>query len=116
MLMFYQSLLGFFHADGEGMTMESLQNAKYREIMSLRLFYDWHTYGITFNYETSNLITFCSDQLMMEAVTMMQHQLRAAPTIKKRAKSVYSQRHVSGFVVKKRRYTLTTVMQEFGYY
>jgi hypothetical protein len=28
------------------MPMESLQNAKYREIMSLRLFYDWHTYAI----------------------------------------------------------------------
>ncbi|KAG8835271.1 hypothetical protein FRC17_004578 [Serendipita sp. 399] len=70
-----RSLLNFFHADGEGMSMETLQNAKYREIMSLRLYYDWHT-----------------DQLMEEAVRMMQTQLRAAPTIKKRAKSVYSQR------------------------
>lgn len=32
------------------------------------------------------------DQLMEEAVRMMQSQLRVAPTIKKRAKSVYSQR------------------------
>ncbi|KAG8760622.1 hypothetical protein FRC14_002468 [Serendipita sp. 396] len=70
-----RSLLNFFHAEGEGMSMETLQNAKYREIMSLRLYYDWH-----------------ADQLMEEAVRMMQTQLRAAPTIKKRAKSVYSQR------------------------
>jgi hypothetical protein len=34
------------------------------------------------------------DQLMEEAVRMMQSQLRAAPTIKKRAKTVYSQRSV----------------------
>ena len=38
-----QSLLNFFYAEGEGMSMESLQNPKYREIMSLRLYYDWHT-------------------------------------------------------------------------
>lgn len=77
-------LLNFFHAEGEGMGMEELQNAKYREIMSLRLYYDWHT-----------------DQLMEEAVRMMQSQLRAAPTIKKRAKSVYSQRSLG--TIKKRK-------------
>jgi hypothetical protein len=39
----FQFLLNFFYAEGEGMSMEELQNAKYREIMSLRLYYDWHT-------------------------------------------------------------------------
>lgn len=67
------------------MSMESLQNPKYREIMSLRLYYDWHT-----------------DQLMEEAVRMMQAQLRSAPTMKKRAKSVYSQRSLGTIKDRKR--------------
>lgn len=80
-----RSLLNFFYAEGEGMSMESLQNPKYREIMSLRLYYDWHT-----------------DQLMEEAVRMMQAQLRSAPTMKKRAKSVYSQRSLGTIKDRKR--------------
>lgn len=37
---------------------------------------------------------FSSDALMEECVRMMQQSLRAAPSIKKRAKSVYSQRNL----------------------
>ena len=36
----------------------------------------------------------CRDALMEECVRMMQQTLRAAPTIKKRAKSVYQQRNL----------------------
>jgi hypothetical protein len=28
------------------MSIEELQNQKFREIMSIRLYYDWHTYVI----------------------------------------------------------------------
>ncbi|RDX47602.1 hypothetical protein OH76DRAFT_1405658 [Lentinus brumalis] len=71
-------LRDYFHAGGEGpISLEGLQNQKYRDILSIRLYYDWHT-----------------DALMEECVRMMQHSLRAAPTIKKRAKSVYQQRNL----------------------
>ena len=36
----------------------------------------------------------CRDALMEECVRMMQHSLRSAPSIKKRAKSVYQQRNL----------------------
>ncbi|KAI0744612.1 hypothetical protein C8Q76DRAFT_780253 [Earliella scabrosa] len=71
-------LRDYFHAGGEGpISLEALQNQRYREILSIRLYYDWHT-----------------DALMEECVRMMQHSLRAAPSIKKRAKSVYQQRNL----------------------
>jgi hypothetical protein len=38
--------------------MEELQNAKYREIMSLRLYYDWHT-SVFARFMTINLTTHC---------------------------------------------------------
>ncbi|KAH9920869.1 uncharacterized protein BXZ73DRAFT_91884 [Epithele typhae] len=64
-------LRDYFHAGGEGpISLEALQNQKYRDILSIRLYYDWHT-----------------DALMEECVRMMQHSLRSAPSIKKRAKS-----------------------------
>ncbi|KAJ7430971.1 hypothetical protein B0H11DRAFT_2389156 [Mycena galericulata] len=52
-------------------------NQKYRDVVSIRLYYDWHT-----------------DALMEECVHMMQQSLRSAPTTEKRAKSVYRQRNL----------------------
>jgi hypothetical protein len=71
-------LRDYFYAGGEGpVPLEVLQNQKYRDVVSIRLYYDWHT-----------------DALMEECVRMMQVTLRSAPTMKKRAKSVYSQRNL----------------------
>ena len=75
--------------------MEALQNAKYREVMSIRFYYDWNTYVLHISGHSSvpNIASLhSSDQLMEEAVKMMQTHLRAAPTMKKRAKTVLSQR------------------------
>ena len=44
----------------------------------------------------------CRDALMEECVRMMQQTLRAAPTIKKRAKSVYQQRNLGTIKDRKR--------------
>lgn len=34
----------YFYASGEGpVPLEALQNQKYRDILSIRLYYDWHT-------------------------------------------------------------------------
>ncbi|KAF8154152.1 cytoplasm protein [Crassisporium funariophilum] len=71
-------LRDYFYANGEGpVPLEVLQNQKYRDVVSIRLYYDWHT-----------------DALMEECVRMMQQSLRSAPSMKKRAKSVYSQRNL----------------------
>lgn len=71
-------LRDYFYANGEGpVPQEVLQNQKYRDILSIRLYYDWHT-----------------DALMEECVRMMQQSLRSAPSMKKRAKSVYAQRNL----------------------
>ncbi|KAI0632969.1 hypothetical protein C8Q77DRAFT_858545 [Trametes polyzona] len=71
-------LRDYFYAGGEGpISLEALQNQKYRDVLSIRLYYDWHT-----------------DALMEECVRMMQHSLRASPSVKKRAKSVYQQRNL----------------------
>ncbi|KAF8315851.1 hypothetical protein DL93DRAFT_2125393 [Clavulina sp. PMI_390] len=73
-----KELRAFFYAEGSGpVPIEDLQNQKYRDIMSVRLYYDWHT-----------------DALMEECVRMMQQSLRAAPTIKQRAKSIKAQRNL----------------------
>lgn len=35
----------YFYAGGDGpVSLEVLQNQKYRDILSIRLYYDWHTY------------------------------------------------------------------------
>ncbi|TFK48247.1 hypothetical protein OE88DRAFT_562689 [Heliocybe sulcata] len=79
-------LRDYFYAGGEGpVPLESLQNQKYRDIVSIRLYYDWHT-----------------DALMEECVRMMQQSLRASPSVKKRAKSVYSQRNLGTIRDRKR--------------
>ncbi|KAF5352930.1 hypothetical protein D9758_007951 [Tetrapyrgos nigripes] len=72
-------LRDYFYAGGEGpVPLELLQNQKYRDVVSIRLYYDWTT-----------------DALMEECVRMMQQSLRSsAGTIKKRAKSVYQQRNL----------------------
>ncbi|KAF8346260.1 hypothetical protein F5887DRAFT_1061262 [Amanita rubescens] len=58
--------------------LESIQNQRYRDVMSIRLYYDWHT-----------------DELMEECVKMTQQSLGADSTfVKKRAKSVYSQQNL----------------------
>ncbi|THH29980.1 hypothetical protein EUX98_g4219 [Antrodiella citrinella] len=79
-------LRDYFHAGGEGpIQLEDLQNQKYRDVLSIRLYYDWHT-----------------DALMEECVRMMQQTLRASPSVKKRAKSVYSQRNLGTIKDRKR--------------
>ncbi|KAG5646183.1 hypothetical protein DXG03_004236 [Asterophora parasitica] len=71
-------LRDYFYAGGEGpVPLEVLQNQKYRDVLSIRLYYDWHT-----------------DDLMEECVRMMQQSLSSGATLKKRAKSVYSQRNL----------------------
>jgi hypothetical protein len=42
---FAQFLRDYFYAGGEGpIPVEMLQNQKYRDILSIRLYYDWNTY------------------------------------------------------------------------
>lgn len=36
-------LRDFFYAEGEGIPLETLQNQKYRDVVSIRLYYDWST-------------------------------------------------------------------------
>ncbi|KAG2363618.1 hypothetical protein BDR07DRAFT_1375660 [Suillus spraguei] len=63
-------LRDYFYAEGEGVSLAKLQNQKYRDVVSIRLYYDWHT-----------------DTLMEECV-------REAVPVKKRVKSVYNQRNL----------------------
>ncbi|KAF9221715.1 hypothetical protein BS17DRAFT_784553 [Gyrodon lividus] len=70
-------LRDYFHVEGEGISLEALQNQKYRDVVSIRLYYDWHT-----------------DTLMEECVRAMQQSLREAVPVKKRVKSVYNQRNL----------------------
>lgn len=77
------------------MPLESLQNQKYRDILSIRLYYDWHTY-VSFVHLAAMYTHPLSarDALMEECVRMMQQSLRASPSVKKRAKSVKAQRNL----------------------
>ncbi|KZO97576.1 hypothetical protein CALVIDRAFT_479858 [Calocera viscosa TUFC12733] len=77
-------LNNYFYADGDGLPLELLQNQRYRDIMSIRLYYDWH-----------------SDSLMEECVRMMNQRLRIAPSLRKRGKSVYQQKNLG--TIKKRK-------------
>ncbi|KAI5990422.1 hypothetical protein EDD15DRAFT_2280125 [Pisolithus albus] len=61
----------------KGIPLEALQNQKYRDVLSIRLYYDWHT-----------------DTLMEECVRAMQQSLREAVPVKKRVKTVYNQRNL----------------------
>lgn len=77
------------------MPLETLQNQKYRDVLSIRLYYDWHTYVSTILGRSRLFISnFHRDALMEECVRMMQQSLRDSPSVKKRAKSVYQQRNL----------------------
>ncbi|EIN05310.1 hypothetical protein PUNSTDRAFT_92196 [Punctularia strigosozonata HHB-11173 SS5] len=79
-------LRDYFYIDGEGpLSLEELQNQRYRDILSIRLYYDWH-----------------SDALMEECVRMMQQTLRESSTVTKRSKSVYNQRNLGTIKDRKR--------------
>ncbi|KAG8852602.1 hypothetical protein FRB96_008601 [Tulasnella sp. 330] len=79
-------LKDYTYANGEGpVPLEQLQNQRYRDLLSIRLYYDWHT-----------------DDLMEECVRLLQHTLKEEPTVKKRAKSVYSQRNLGTIKERKR--------------
>jgi hypothetical protein len=40
----HKFLLAYFYIDGEGpLSQEELQNQRYRDILSIRLYYDWHS-------------------------------------------------------------------------
>jgi hypothetical protein len=90
-----QFLRDYFYAGGEGpVPLELLQNQKYRDVLSIRLYYDWHTYVHLRIVTRESYSPPSSDDLMEECVRMMQQSLRSSPTVKKRAKSVYSQRNL----------------------
>ncbi|KAF8269635.1 hypothetical protein EI94DRAFT_1771193 [Lactarius quietus] len=77
---FVSVLTRLFYAGGEGpVPLENLQNQKYRDVVSIRLYYDWNT------------------NVSYDAAT-----LRASPSIKKRVKSVYSQRNLGTIKDRKR--------------
>lgn len=104
-----QFLRDYFYAGGEGpIPLETLQNQKYRDVMSIRLYYDWHTYVFPARLNVRDvrpahhIHLIHSDALMEECVRMMQQTLRAAPSVKKRAKSVYSQRNLGTIKDRKR--------------
>jgi hypothetical protein len=102
-LIHHQFLRDYFYIGGEGpISIEELQNQKFRDVMSIRLYYDWHTY-VPFSSSVANEAQdLSSDALMEECVRMMQQQLRAAPSIRKKAKSVYSQRSLGTIKDRKR--------------
>ncbi|KZT37680.1 hypothetical protein SISSUDRAFT_987298 [Sistotremastrum suecicum HHB10207 ss-3] len=79
-------LRDYFYAGGEGpVPLETLQNQKYRDVISIRLYYDWTT-----------------DALMEECVRMMQHSLKSSTSLRKKAKTVYSQRNLGTIKDRKR--------------
>ena len=80
--------------EGEGIPLEKLQNQKYRDVLSIRLYYDWHTYVFSFLVLVTSFDSSCSDTLMEECVRAMQQSLREAVPVKKRVKSVYNQRNL----------------------
>lgn len=46
-----QFLRDYFYAGGEGpVPLDMLQNQKYRDVISIRLYYDWHTYAIEVSF------------------------------------------------------------------
>ena len=70
-------------------------------MLSIRLYYDWHTY-VSQCHDIHNTHSGCSDALMEEGVRMMQQSIRASPSVKKRAKSVYAQRNLGTIKDRKR--------------
>jgi hypothetical protein len=88
-------LLNFFHAEGEGVPLEELQNARYHALSSLPLYYDMGT-----------------DELEMECARAVNQLFAAATgaggpaiaTLRRvaRSKSVYSQRNLGTIRARKR--------------
>ncbi|SCV73141.1 BQ2448_7066 [Microbotryum intermedium] len=71
-------LVNFFHSSGDGVPLEDLRNAKYRELVEARMYWDWST-----------------DQLMEESVRSMQRSmLTKSDSLLSRSKSVYQQRNL----------------------
>lgn len=60
-LTFPQFLRDYFYAGGEGpIPLEMLQNQKYRDILSIRLYYDWNTYVTLDDPSCSSRLNFLS--------------------------------------------------------
>ena len=54
-----QFLRDYFYAGGEGpVPLENLQNQKYRDVVSIRLYYDWNTYVAFTSIYTSSWCSF----------------------------------------------------------
>jgi hypothetical protein len=72
-----QFLRDYFYAGGEGpVPLENLQNQKYRDVVSIRLYYDWDTYVIMHSVLSTRLTDGVTrDMLMEECVRMMQQTL-----------------------------------------
>ncbi|KAI6022903.1 hypothetical protein BKA83DRAFT_97293 [Pisolithus microcarpus] len=85
-------LRDYFYANGEGIPLEALQNQKYRDVLSIRLYYDWHT-----------------DTLMEECVPCA----RPVP-VKKRVKTVYNQRNLGTIKERKKEKKQEKEMTERG--
>lgn len=52
-----QFLRDYFYANGEGpVPLEVLQNQRYRDVMSIRLYYDWHTYVVLLLFHNDNAV------------------------------------------------------------
>jgi hypothetical protein len=105
-------LRDYLYAGGEGpVPLETLQNQKYRDIVSIRLYYDWHTCVSRFP-SSDTLLTENSlanrDALMEEYVRLMQNMLRSTSTIKKRAKSVYQSKNLGTIKNRKKEKQQTT--------
>ncbi|KAF8603980.1 hypothetical protein BDV93DRAFT_522773 [Ceratobasidium sp. AG-I] len=78
-------LRNYLNAGGGGLPNELLQNQRYRDLMTVPLYYDWTT-----------------DDLMEECVRVMQQNLRSSSSTMKRAKSVYSQNSLGTIKQRKR--------------
>ncbi|KAM0786123.1 hypothetical protein ACM66B_006933 [Microbotryomycetes sp. NB124-2] len=85
-------LVNFFHGGGDGVPLEDLRNAKYRELVEARMYYDWTT-----------------DQLMEESVRTMQRKMQTLSRNDSlsvsglgRSKSVYQQRNLGTIKARKK--------------
>ncbi|KAK4048423.1 hypothetical protein OIV83_004769 [Microbotryomycetes sp. JL201] len=85
-------LVNFFHGAGDGVPLEDLRNAKYRELVEARMYYDWST-----------------DQLMEESVRTMQRKMQTLSRNDSlsvsglgRSKSVYQQRNLGTIKARKK--------------
>ena len=97
--------------------METLQNQKYRDIVSIRLYYDWHTCVSGFfisNILLTNNPLVNRDALMEEYVRLMQNMLRSTSTIQKRAKSVYQSKNLGTIKNRKKEKQQTTKEDSSG--